>query len=82
MVEINESSSKFSYILKSGDNNTFNSNEFVRNSRLVNRSVIITDYNEKELLNIIILEPTKRSNHTKISMFTLLNNSFNIVYFK
>ncbi len=82
MVEMNESSSKFSYILKSSDNNTFVSPEFVRNSRVVNRSIIITDYSEKEILNIILLEPTKRINHTKISMFTLLNNSFSVVYFK
>lgn len=82
MVEIHESSLKLRYILKSYDDNIFISPEFVRNSRIVNHTIIITDYNEKELLNIILLEPTKRSKHTKISMFTLLNNSFNTVYFK
>lgn len=78
---MNESNSKFSYTLKM-KNDTFISEQFVRNTTIFNRSIIITDYNEKELLNIILLDSIKHNNYTKITTYTLLNNSFNIVYFK
>ena len=81
LTEVNQSSSNFSYVFKGKEQN-FVSGHFMRSVFSVYNSIVIADYNEKDVTNIIILEPAKNGNFTKICFYTLLNNAYSILFFK
>ena len=81
LIEVSESNSQYSYKFK-GKTDSFDTEKFSRHIKILKNSMIITDYNEKEIFNIIIIESNNNGNYTKIYFYSILNNSMNYLYFK
>ena len=81
LVEIGETDSKYNYIFKERDE-YYVSSKFLRHTLHYHNSIVIIDSKEQQIENIIVLEASQEGDCTKISIFSSVNNSFSIIYFK
>ena len=81
LIEVCESNSKYNYTYSDYSEN-FTTENFSRKTTIFDNSMIIMDFNQIDILNIIILESNNNGDFTKIYFYTLLNNAMNITYFK
>jgi hypothetical protein len=81
LVEIDQSGYSFMTIFQK-NKEKFSNGKFQRNTTIIDNTIYVTDYNEKNVLNIATISSKKKYSYSTITFITLLNNSSPYFYFK